>query len=187
MGILAGITALIDFVAYDISILRKRTRPNRATWFILTIVGVLITLSYYSVGARDTLWVPIGYTIGPFIAFLLSIKYGEGGWTSFDKACLFLALASIIPWYLTGSALATLLINIFIDFLGMLPTIKKSFFDPGSEELHPWVITLISGTFNLLALNTFQFDIVVYPIYMFFVNGIVVLPLYRYYLKKKLI
>jgi hypothetical protein len=184
-GILAGVTALIDFIAYDVSILRGKTRPNRATWFILTVVGILITASYYSVGARDTLWMPIGYTVGPFIAFLLSIKYGEGGWTTFDKVCLFTAMISVIFWYLSGSALIALLINIFIDFLGMLPTIKKSYLDPNSEELHPWVITFIAGILNLLAISTFNFDIIIYPIYMFLVNGVVVFFLFRYYLKKR--
>lgn len=184
-GILAGVVSFIAFIAYYFSIVSGKTKPNRATWFILTIVGVLILVSYYSVGARDTLWVPIGYTLGPLITFLLSIKYGEGGWTTFDKICLFVAIISVIFWYLSGSALITLIINIFIDFCGILPTIKKSYLDPSSEELYPWVITFTAGFLNLFAINSFAFDIVIYPIYMFLVNGIVTFFLFRYYLKQK--
>ncbi len=131
-GIFAGITSFLAFFLYYVSILRRKTSPNRATWLILTVVGALIASSYYEIGARETIWVAISYVLGPFIAFLLSIKYGEGGWTRFDKFCLAGAIISLIFWWLSGLALITLLINIFIDFLGILPTIKKSYLNPKS-------------------------------------------------------
>ena len=177
VGILAGLMSFFAFVFYYISILKHKTTPNRATWFILTIVGVLITASYYQGGARETIWVPLSYILGPLIAFLLSVKYGEGGWTKFDKFCLVGSGISIIFWWLSGFALFTLLVNIFIDFLGLLPTVKKSYFRPRSEELFPWILTGVSSLLNVLAIKVWEFDIWVYPLYMLLVNGIVLILL----------
>lgn len=178
VGITAGILSFASFVLYYISILRKKTTPNRATWFILTIVGILIYSSYYTLGARDTSWVALSYILGPFIAFVLSIKYGEGGWTTFDRWCLFGSGISLIFWFLSGYSLAILLINILIDLLGILPTVKKSYERPGSEESLPWFFTFISSILNVIAIETWDFNIWIYPIYMILINGMIATLLY---------
>ncbi len=174
-GVLAGIFSFSAFILYYISILRGKTIPNRATWLILTIVGIIIASSYYSVGARETIWVAVSYVLGPFITFLLSIKYGEGGWNNFDKHCLIISGVSIIIWLLSGSAIITLLINIFIDFLGILPTLKKSYLRPYSEELTPWTVTFIASLLNIVAIREWIFSIYIYPIYMLVFNTLIML------------
>ncbi len=176
-GMLAGWVSFFAFVLYYISIIRGETTPNRATWFILTIVGALIASSYYSIGAKETLWVAISYVIGPLITFILSIKYGEGGWTIFDKVCLFLSSISVILWIISGSALSALLINIFIDFLGILPTIKKSYLRFNSEGLTPWVVTFFASVLNIIAIREWNFSIYIYPIYMMIFNSLIMMLL----------
>lgn len=173
MGVSAGIFGFLAFVLYYISIFQGKTRPNRATWFILTVVGVLIASSYFASGARETIWVPVGYVFGPFIAFLLSIKYGEGGWTPLDRFCLLVSLVSIVFWKMTHLPELTLLLNIVIDFFGLLPTIKKSYFDPLSEDKLAWSVTSFSGILNIFAVGVWSFSIGVYPVYMLLVNGLV--------------
>ena len=177
-GILAGVLSIFDFFIYSISILKNKTRPSRVTWLILTIVGVIIFSSYYALGARETIWVALGYTLGPFIIFLLSIKYGEGGWTRFDRFCLLGALISIVLWWKTGSAFIALIINIIIDFFGILPTIKKSYLNPKSEDSFPWLITFITCIVNIFAIESWRFDIWVYPIYLLLSNGVIAFFLY---------
>ena len=178
MGAAAGLFGFLAFVLYYISILKGKTRPNRATWFILTVVGALIALSYYASGARETLWVPVSYVIGPFIAFLLSIKYGVGGWTPFDRLCLFGCFVSIIFWKVSHSPEITLFLNILIDFFGILPTIKKSYLDPLSEDRTAWSMTVFASVLNIFAVGSWTLVIGVYPVYMLFFNGLIVALLF---------
>ena len=178
VGLIAGVLSIVDFVLYDISIIRRRTTPNRATWFILTVIGILIFSSSYSLGARETLWVALGYILGPFFTSLLSIKFGEGGWTKFDKFCLFGAALSGFLWWQTGSALVALLSSIIIDIFGLLPTIKKSYFRPDSEEFFPWFVTVLACVLNVFAIQQWKFDIWIYPIYMLVINGLIAYLLY---------
>lgn len=179
IGQVAGGLSFFAYILYYISIVQGRSRPNRATWIILTVVGVLIAASYYASGARNTMWVALAYTVGPFIAAILAFKYGEGGTTRFDIFCLVGCAASVVLWVLADTPLYTLVINIFIDFLGILPTLKKAFFDPLSEDALAWSVTTFSNLLNVFAIELWVFSVAVYPLYMLVVNGLVTAFIFR--------
>lgn len=179
IGQIAGGVSFLAYVLYYISIVQGRSRPNRATWIILTVVGVLIAASYYASGARSTMWVALAYTVGPLIAALLSFKYGEGGTTRFDIFCLVGCALSLVFWALSQNPLVALIINIVIDFLGILPTLKKSYLDPLSEDRLAWSVTTFSNILNIFAIEAWIFSIAVYPVYMVIVNGLVTIFIFR--------
>lgn len=170
-GKAAGIITLVALIPYVIAILRKETKPNRATWWIWLVVGLMIGISYYSSGAKHTIWVPVTYVIGPLIIVALSFKYGEGGWTWFDRSCLLVAGISAVLWWMFKTPLIALLINLFIDFLGALPTIRKSYSEPKGEDRTAWTLFFAGNVVNLFAVETWTFSIAVYPIYMLLLTG----------------
>lgn len=172
-GKVAGVVSLVAFIPYILAILRGETRPNRATWWIWTVVGLMLGASYYSSGANHTIWVPVSYIIGPLATAILSIEYGEGGWTRFDRSCLLGAGVSMVLWWIFSSPLIALLINLFIDLMGALPTIRKAYHEPESEDRLTWALFFAGNTVNLFAVETWTFAISVYPIYMFLGSGII--------------
>jgi hypothetical protein len=167
---IAGVLSIGGFIPYWRAIWQGKTRPNRATWWIWTIVGVIIALSYRASGADSTMWVPITYVIGPFGTALLSIKFGEDSWTKLDLICLLGVGIGLILWIVYRSPYLTLGINIGIDFLGALPTIRKSFREPYSEDLFSWLLFWLANTINLLAIDRWELQIAVYPLYMVLVT-----------------
>lgn len=172
-GQVAGIVSLAAFVPYIIAILRGETKPNRATWWIWTVVGFMLGASYYSSGASHTIWVPVSYAVGPLATALLSIKYSEGGWTRFDQKCLLGAGASLVLWWMFSSPLLALVINIIIDLMGALPTIRKAYREPEKEDRVAWALFFAGNTINLFAVETWTFAIAIYPIYMFLCCGLI--------------
>lgn len=172
-GRVAGIIALAALAPYVLSILRGETKPNRASWWIWTVVGFMLGASYYSSGANHTIWVPVSYFIGPLVIVFLSIKWGVGGWTRFDRCCLLGAGVSVVLWWMFSSPLIALLINLFIDFMGALPTVRKIYYEPESEDRTAWVLVFVANTANLFAIETWTFAIVIYPIYMFISCGLI--------------
>src|SRR3989338_874742 len=88
LGIVAGILSFVAYALYIFTTLIGKTKPNRATWWVLTLVGLMIATSYYAGGARDTIWVALSYVLGPAIIAVLSLKYGEGRWERLDQVCL---------------------------------------------------------------------------------------------------
>jgi len=178
-GKVAGLVALIGFVPYLISIVRRQTRPSRATWWIWSLVGSGLCASYFASGARDSIWVPLSYVIGPVVTAVASIKYGEGGWSRLDKICLAAAASSFVVWFASGSALVALLMNLGVDVAGAIPTIRKSYVDPASEDRVSWSLFFVANVLNLAALRSFSFSEAAYPLYLFLVTVTVVALLAR--------
>lgn len=170
-GYIAGAFALLAFVPYINAILKKQTKPSQTTWIIWAIQDILTLASYYVSGAKETLWVPIGFAIGATISAALSLKYGEKTWDRLDIACMIAAIASILIWPLTKSALTVLLINLFMGAVGAIPTLKKAYRNPKSEDPWTWRLFVISSLFNLLAIKEWVFKIAIYPIAITLIDG----------------
>lgn len=173
IGRIAGILSLLGFAPYAIAVCQGKTHPNRATWWIWTVVGAVLCASYYSSGARYSVWVPVSYMVGPLLTALLSLKYGKGGWNKFDLACLVGAAISLVFWWLSGSPLQAITMNIAIDLLGALPTIKKSYYEPWTEDLLSWVLFFAGNTLNLFAIGHWSLLTSIYPLYLFCISAII--------------
>ncbi len=183
LGQMAGILALVGYVIYAATTLffGRHTKPNRATWWILTLVGCVLAESYYSSGADASLWIALSYVVGPLLIAVISLpkKFGTGGWdSSLDRRCLKIAfigaIASIIirklyPEY----AHVSLLINISVDFVGILPTVIKSYRNPEHEDKIAWTFSFIACPLALIAVNSTDFFLLVYPIYLLIMNGLI--------------
>jgi hypothetical protein len=170
IGKIAGALSFLAFVPYILSTLRGRNRPNRATWIIWTAVGVSLLASYAAAGARETVWVSVANLLA-FLAVLgFSFKYGVGGWTPFDAACLLGAAFGFALWWWFDSPLPTLYSGLFVDFVGALPTIKKAWENPESEDLLAWVLFFVANALNLFAIRTWSVVVASYPVYMVFIT-----------------
>ncbi len=185
LGIAAGVLSILGFVPYIITILQGKTRPNRATWWIWLILSIVISASNYFVGAGNTIWLPVCGGIAQFIIALLSLKYGEGGWSRFDRMCVLGVSISLVLWWQFNVPFITLLLNIVIDFLGALPTIKKSFLEPEKENLLTWSLYFVASLLNLLAIEHWNLKILAFPLYIFYVNATIVIFLLRPKFKAK--
>ncbi len=176
-GLCAGILSFLGFAPYIISTLKGKTRPNRATWIIWTVIGVLLLLSYRSAGATHALWLSAANVIAFCVIILLLFKYGEGGWETLDIACLVGAALGLLLWWYFSSPLPTLYLSILIDFVGALPTLKKSYQNPEGEDSLTWKIFGAANTLNLFAIEEWSFKMAAYPLYMFCISGSIALIL----------
>jgi hypothetical protein len=179
LGLIAGAIALCAYVVYVISILRGKTKPNRATWWIWSFMGLVVALSYQFSGADTTIWVPYVEFLGPFSVALLSLKYGEGGLDNkMDIVCLAGATLSIILWIIFKNPVVALVTNLAVDSFALIPTIKKSYLRPEGEDFWAWVGTGTADTLNLFAVGRFTFAILLYPIYMLISDLIIITVLF---------
>ncbi len=179
IGIIAGILAISGYIPYVISILKGKTRPDRATWFIWSIVGGLLAFSYLATGDPKAIWLPLGYFFGPFITFILSIFYGYSKWSRLDTICVAVTFFSVIPWILSKNAELTLIINVILDATGAIPTLVKTYREPDTEDLTAWIIFAIANTLQLFAITEWNNISVSYPVYLFFLAGGMVLLILR--------
>lgn len=184
LGQAAAILAFVGLIPYIRSILRGETKPNRASWFIWLIINCSLVASYHSSGATTTIWLNLAYVITTSTIFILSLKYGVGGYTKLDISCLVGAGAGLYLWWLTKNPLTALYLNVFVDALGFIPTIKKAYLQPKTENKLSWNISTLSNALNVTALTSWQFKIALFPVYNFIFNAIVALLLHGVVPKK---
>lgn len=178
IGILAGVLTLTGFVPYIWTILFGGTRPNRATWFIWMILGVILATSYEASGADVSVWMARVDALGYGFIFALSLFRGQGGWSPVERLCLLSAGVGVLLWGLTGEPRIALYATLIIDFAGWLPTFLKTLAAPGSEDLSSWVLWTAGAFLNVGAVVVAgQSDtaIIAYPVYFMVVNGIIAL------------
>lgn len=164
IGQIAGILAVLQVVPYLVSIFHGHTKPERMTYFIWFIVDAISIASYIAVGARTTIWVGLVYVMSGLIIFLLSLRYGMGGFSKLDIICLLLAVAGIVVWVTASSALLALCFSTFAAKIGYLPTIKKAYFYPETENTLSWTMTAFTSILNLFALTTLSPIIAIPPL-----------------------
>ncbi len=183
IGALAGILSLCAWITYFISILSRKTRPSRSTWWILTFVGGLILWSSYVLGAYENLWIQTAYVLGPLIIALLSIFYGENqGLSQLDKICFFGAIFSGLLWIIFNSPLIGFIGSIIVDFIGLTPTIRKSFIKPEEEDPKAWMIETVASLLNIFAITTWftlEHRDWIYALYLLTINGLITALLWR--------
>ena len=184
IGIIAGILAIGGYIPYIYSILMGTTRPNRATWFIWTIVGGLLAFSYIAEGDQNSIWLPLGYFLGPLMVAILSLRYGYAEWTRLDTICIIAAIISVIPWVLSDSATMTLVINVIIDSTGAIPTLVKTYREPETEDMTAWLVFFIANTLQLFAISMWNVA-ALYPIYLFLLAGSMVIFILKGKISKK--
>ncbi len=168
LGIVAGLLAIGGYAPYIYSTIRGSTKPNRATWLIWTIVGGLLAFSYIAEGDTSSMWLPLGYFIGPLLVAILSIRYGYAHWTLIDTICIIAAVVSIIPWLMSDNASITLIANVLIDAVGAIPTLIKTYREPETEDFTAWMMFFVANVLQLFAITNWESVAVFYPIYLFF-------------------
>lgn len=62
-GYMSGIISIICILPYLRDIFRHTTKPERASWFIWTVLGSIAFFSQYAKGATDSLWMTAAQTL----------------------------------------------------------------------------------------------------------------------------
>lgn len=173
------ILGLISSFVYFIAILKGEAKPHRTTRLVFLFISALTTFSLFAQGNRVALWLSAVSTFQSIIIFLLSIKYGMGGRSKTDIMCLLTAFVGIVSWQLTKDPTLALYFAIAADFIGVVPTLIKTYHFPHTEIWTFYFLDVCAGVFNLLATNIFAINQFLYPLYIIAINLIVVLLIIR--------
>lgn len=154
-----------------------KVKPQRTTFLIWTLLGLIAIFSQLAKGATNSLWLPSLQTFGGIIILLLSIKHGVGGFNKRDYVAIFIVVLGLIAWSLTKEAAIALYIVIFIDAVGLYLTLHKTYLIPESEAKLAWMLSSTGGLFTALAVGNFNIILLSYPIYIIFSNAAVVVAI----------
>lgn len=157
------ILSTIWYIPYIRNIFKGKTKPHMFTWIILTLVTLVGAIIQLSDGAWMWGIIILSTAVLCFIIVILSINYWEKEITKSDKNFFLMAISSIILWIIIGNPILSIIIITITEFLGFLPTIRKSYRKPYEETIILFIITSFSLAFSIFALGNYSFLTVFYP------------------------
>lgn len=150
LGVISGMFLISGYAPYIYEVIKKKTIPNRASWFIWALSTTIILFGVHETGTNEAIWVPVADALGCIGIFLLSLRLGVGGWSPTDRVSLAICVASLIILFFTRDAFVALLMNLGIYVSGYIPTIRKALKDPSSESMVAWSLFFIGVLLNLV-------------------------------------
>lgn len=163
-----AVSSLVLSVAANIpyinDTIKGRVKPERISWLLWTLLGV--TYYFSSVFSDGAKWFTFGELVGPVLILILSIKFGVGGKSRFDKYSLGVAFAAFCLLFVLEGVLISLLLALLIDAIGAALTIRKLLLDPASESRGFWVLAALAAFMALLSLRIYNLETILFPAYV---------------------
>jgi hypothetical protein len=159
-------------VAYLISTVKGRVRPNRVSFLLWSVVPMIAFSA--QINQRVGLVALMTFSTGflPLTVFIASFANKQAVWklTLFDLICGVLSLAGLALWLITKVGNVAILFSIVADGFAAVPTLVKAWKFPHTEIAWPWIATVFGVILTLLTLPTFTFANCGFILYILAVN-----------------
>jgi hypothetical protein len=208
-GIVSGVLVFCSYCFYIAAIKRGDTKPNLASWVMLVTISSVLAVSYYRIGADETLYTAIGTCVGTALVlwfalayapkkqirvFGYPLRYPDRKWSRVDIIFIVTAATCMLVYFVSRDPLLTLAVSMFMDLCAMGPTIYHAYKAPREEDGLAWTMTVAGDLFGIAAVKMWTFStwddvgVALYPPYMFLINGLVLViilnavPLRQFYI-----
>lgn len=158
------------------AIVRGRTKPAKATWIIwasLDTISLVAMLFANAVNGQI-----LGAVTGAWVVAILSVRFGQSGWTNLDKFCLAGAAVGVVLWALFNDPLYGLAASLSVVFLGSFPTFVNAWKSPESENKLAWILFWVSCVFAVAAVPVWDMANAAQPAVFFAIETIMLAILY---------
>jgi hypothetical protein len=179
--VLGAVIQLIGVLSYIRGTLRGVTKPNRVTWLLWGVIPIIATGAALSDGVRWAVLPVFMAGLGPLLVFAFSFVNKHAYWKlgRLDYVCGLFSVAAIVLWLLTRDAAVAIILSIIADALAAIPTLVKSWHEPETENLGPYLAGFTSQLTAIAAFKLFTFSEMAFPLYLLIINAALVLVIKR--------
>lgn len=168
-------------IVYAYSVVRGNTRPNRVTWFVLSIAPLLAFAAMLAKGVsfRESIFT-LQTGVSPLIILTSTFFAKQPKWEikRFDLICGLLSIIGFILWIALGEANFAIVFAILADGLAFLPTLVKAYKYPETEN--PWTFTMgiVAALIAVAVVTTYDFKHLAFPLYILAVDIVATLLIF---------
>jgi len=166
IGFLAAIIVLGGFVCYCYDIRKRNTQPDIVSWFIWLILAVILGLSCYASGARQTAMIYASAVLGNSCIIIMSLKRGGISWNKRNVCYLFAGVFIVVIWKSSNSPILAQYASLLLHAVGAIPTFEKTWKKPHNESRLAWIVLNTGNMVNILAIKQWVARIWIAPIYV---------------------
>jgi len=146
---------------------RGSTRPNIVSQILWALLTAIAFSAQLSAGASWSILILGALMFNMIIIATLAMSgYGYNKYTSLDFACLGLAVAAIILWYLTAEPVLAIVLSVTASVLSAIPTFVKTYRDPHTELALAWGIAVVAAVLSLLSSTKWNIENLIFPTYL---------------------
>ena len=180
---------LIFSLWYVKSIIYGDTKPNLVSWFIWMLAPFIGTFLAFKAGAGLSILGIFMAGFGPFLIIIFSIFKKNAFWKieSFDLLYGFFSLMALIIYIFTYNLEISIIFAIVSDGLAAVPTIRKSWKFPKTENSSIYIGGIISNVLALFIIKSWIFSIYSFNVYFVVINIIIIFAIYHKKIFKKII
>lgn len=172
-GIIAVILTFIGYVPYIWSIIKGNTKPHIYSWLVWLLDAFIIFALQITYGAGASAFVMLAVGLLCLTVLILTIvKKGKSEIKLVDSIFLIFALIALAIWLLAKQPLVSALLITFVDLFGFVPTVRKSWHKPHSENAYFYTINALRFTLALVALQEYSIITIIYPAVWLVANGL---------------
>ncbi len=172
LAIIASLLAFVGNIPYLIDVIKQKVKPHPYTWFVWTIVSCIVFFGQLAKGAGVGAIPTAAAEIFTVIIFLFSLRYGFKHVTRTDTIFLIIALLGIIPWIITKDPTVSVIIAVLIDFIGFMPTLRKTWQHPETETPLLYSMNVVRHILMLFSLQAYNIATMLHSIVMIVTNSI---------------
>ena len=177
VAVISVAMTLFGYFFYFRDIFAGKTKPHVYSWLVWGLLTAIAFFGQISDGAGAGAWVTAVTALASFVIVGLSLKRGEKDITQTDKNSLIGTGVALLLWVVTDSPLLSIILVTIIDFLGFLPTIRKSIIKPYEETLIHYVFAGAKFALALIALDNFSVITALYPASLVLANWLFIILL----------
>lgn len=162
---LAAALSLVGAYGYLRDTLRGVTSPNRVTWGLWGMEGILgfVVEVQQHVGLASVMTLMLGLV--PCLVVAASFKNPHSVWKigRFDVFCGLISLSGLLSWSFIDQRTLALCAFVAADQVAALPTLRKSWLVPASESSRVFFLGFLNCTITLFTLKHFSTAGVLFP------------------------
>jgi hypothetical protein len=152
----AAALGLAGSVRYAVATLTGSAQPNLVTfslWAAAPLIGFFAQLDA-GVGLPAVTTLAAG--LGPLVVVAAGLagRHGRARIGVFDVACAVVSVAALAVWLGLGQAPPAVFVAVAADGIAALPTIRKAWWDPDSENVLFYVLVGSGATLTLLTITS---------------------------------
>jgi hypothetical protein len=177
-GTLSIIPAAIAYFIYFKHMLAGKTKPHAFSWLIWGLLAANGFIAQVSAHAGIGAWTTGITSVASFAVFAFALHLGTTNATQSDKALLALALAGLLLLPVVDDKEIALCITLTALIIGFAMTVRKAYHKPHEENAMSFLLNTLKFAPAILALNSFSFLTLAYPLVAVSGNAAVVLVVY---------
>jgi hypothetical protein len=144
--------------------------PNVAGWLVWWLVDVVLWWSLWSAGASNAWPMFAMFTVGSTAVIGLTVKKSASlnfitvKFKVEEYVYMGVALVGIVLWQTSANPTFSVVANIIAAVAGGIPTIKKAYLTPETEDALTWWLFFLGGASSVAAISRLTFTDAAAPI-----------------------